>query len=155
MRSNRWSSQLSTPVAYTIRDVWATGAHTPQAPQWTPAAVIAATGAACREAGITGSPALVMRAAAAVNTYAQLFLPWAWTLADPEPDADERVLRWLTTDDEVTDVVWAEAWDEPLPASALLAEWPGQVRVLDLLRPFASRVYVNGRHTALVPAEVA
>lgn len=146
--TSRWNQQLSVPVAQTIRAQWAAGRVFP-AQGWAPEDVLAVASGVCREHGLVGAPGLVMRVAAAVNCYSKVFLPWSWRL-DPGADTwDERALSFRRGDQMLVDFLWAEPWDVPLPRTAHFAEVPGRVRMLDLLRPQASREYIDGRHSAL------
>lgn len=69
-----------------------------------------------------------------------MFLPGAATLL-PAVGEEPAILTWDLSGDLVYDVLWVESWDTPLPLSNTLSELGGCVRLLDLTRPFASRLY--------------
>lgn len=150
---NRWNKQLSLAVVDTVRQQFALG-RTSSDTGWSPADVLATASECCRERGMVGMPAAVMTVTAAVNVYANVFLPWGWTLTS-ELAWDGRALLFERGEETLTDFLWAEPWDVPLPASAHFAEAAGRVRVLTLLQPRASREYVDGQHTPLQLKAVA
>lgn len=145
--SSMWNRDVGAVVALTVRRQWAAG-RVSRSAGWSPADVLEVTSAVSREQGLVGAPALVMRAAAAVNVYASLFLPWVWQL-DTAAVWDPRALTFHRGEESLVDFLWAEAWQVPLPRTADLAQAGARLRLLDLLRPQASREYVDGEHVPL------
>ena len=144
---NRWHKSLGSAAALVVRRQLEDG-HIDPGKGWEPLSILFASSSAVGQVGMSRTKKPVPKVDAAVRVYARTFLPWGWTL-EPPLEWDARALAFTRGDERITDFLWIETWDTPLPATAHFADIPGRVRVLDLIRPFASREYINGTHVPL------